>query len=468
MFFQRDGTVWTQVDKITPGDGRDGDEFGTSAALDVPRIAVAASAANDETGAVYVFNSSGPTVVRVSPVDGQDGVAVTTSVVAQFDMPLNASSVSTNTFTLGRGAGSVGGTVNLDAHTHSVRLDPSGDLSPNSQYVAALKNTITNAVGLKMAADETWRFSTSTEHDITGPEAIWVHPRAGASNVTVRTSVVVEFNELLDPFTVNNSTFSVVGVNGTVRYDPYEKKAFFIPFAPLDYATNYTASVTTGMRDLSGNALKSGRTWTFTTIEDAPDSDGDGVNDNVESYPHDATRADFPSAVSIGSITLELTAEGTAVFEDIRPVCQLDPALNHLNYPENIEFPSGLISFAVTGLTTGAEVQVNILESLLSRGDRRVFKAGEAGFSAYDDHAVVNPMDCIIYLKDGSYGDEDVVADGTIIDPLGVGRETSPVDPGGADSGSSSGCTMNPEAGFGVEWLLLVFLPLILRLRFRR
>jgi hypothetical protein len=39
----------------------------------------------------------------------------------------------------------------------------------------------------------------------------------------------------------------------------------FTPSGPLDYATLYTARVTTGAQDRAGNAMASDFVWTFAT-----------------------------------------------------------------------------------------------------------------------------------------------------------------------------------------------------------
>lgn len=65
-------------------------------------------------------------------------------------------------------------------------------------------------------------------------------------------------------------------------------------------------------------------------------------------------------------------------------------------------------------------------------------------------------------IKDGGSYDTDGSADGVITDPTVLGTTSS--------SDSSSGCVFNPTQTFGLEWLLLMFAPLvgIIRSRFKK
>ena len=67
--------------------------------------------------------------------------------------------------------------------------------------------------------------------------------------------------------TITGATFSVktgpTDVPGTVDYSG--TTATFTPTGNLVYSTTYTATVTTGAKDLAGNALASKYVWNFTT-----------------------------------------------------------------------------------------------------------------------------------------------------------------------------------------------------------
>ena len=55
-------------------------------------------------------------------------------------------------------------------------------------------------------------------------------------------------------------------VAGTVTLDASGKVATFTPSANLGSSTDYTVTVTTGVKDTAGNAMANAYTWTFRTM----------------------------------------------------------------------------------------------------------------------------------------------------------------------------------------------------------
>ena len=74
----------------------------------------------------------------------------------------------------------------------------------------------------------------------------------------------------MNPTTISTANFTLAGpgvtpVTGTVAYDVNSKIATFTPASNLAANSVYTATVTTGVQDLAGNALASNFAWSFTT-----------------------------------------------------------------------------------------------------------------------------------------------------------------------------------------------------------
>lgn len=103
-------------------------------------------------------------------------------------------------------------------------------------------------------------------YDTSPPSVSSVSPSSGVVGVAPETQISVRFNEAMDSSTMNSGTFLISGgVEGSVSYDPQRFLAVFKPAANLDYATSYTATVTSGARDAAGNALSSNYSWSFET-----------------------------------------------------------------------------------------------------------------------------------------------------------------------------------------------------------
>src|SRR2546422_567291 len=74
----------------------------------------------------------------------------------------------------------------------------------------------------------------------------------------------------MDPATIGTTSFLLTGpgetaVAGVVVYDVASKTATFAPADNLAPNAVYTATLSTGARDLAGNALAADLVWSFTT-----------------------------------------------------------------------------------------------------------------------------------------------------------------------------------------------------------
>jgi hypothetical protein len=100
------------------------------------------------------------------------------------------------------------------------------------------------------------------------PRVIATSPGAGASSVPPSLAVVTAtFSEGMDASTLTDATFAVSGVTGAVSYDAVTRTASFVPDGPLESATTYTATITTGVKDVAGNPLAADEIWSFETVD---------------------------------------------------------------------------------------------------------------------------------------------------------------------------------------------------------
>ena len=109
--------------------------------------------------------------------------------------------------------------------------------------------------------------------DLLAPQVLSVTPPDAATNVSTRPAVMATFNEPLAPATVNATTLRIERVSDnvvapaalTLSADALTVTA--TPNAPLDALTDYRVVATTGITDVSGNALAAQFTSTFTTSD---------------------------------------------------------------------------------------------------------------------------------------------------------------------------------------------------------
>jgi hypothetical protein len=210
-------------------------------------------------------DTSAPTIVFRSPDQGTTGVALNTAVVVGFSEMLDPVTVTTGHVYLTSSAGTVAAAVASAADSQTVTLKPAANLAGSTVYtvhVIGIADPAGNAI-----SGTTWTFTTGPTPDTTPPTVTAISPTQAASGVTVATTVVLTFSEMIDQTTLA-AGFSLARAAGTIAgsmaYDAAAKRATFTPSTLLDGLTVYTVTVK-GVRDLAGNAMAAPFTSTFTT-----------------------------------------------------------------------------------------------------------------------------------------------------------------------------------------------------------
>jgi hypothetical protein len=111
--------------------------------------------------------------------------------------------------------------------------------------------------------------------DTTAPTVTAVSPDDKATGVAVNTNVTGTFSEAMDATTIDGTTVTLKNAAGAavtagVTYDATSRVVTLNPNADLAASTAYTASISTGVKDASGNALATAKTWSFTTPSPTP------------------------------------------------------------------------------------------------------------------------------------------------------------------------------------------------------
>ena len=211
-------------------------------------------------------------VAAVSPVaaatvvgNGGTGVPISGAVAATFSEAMDPLTITGSTFTLTQGATPVAGVVSYAGVTAT--FTPTSFLAPLTVYTATVTTGARSLTGTPLAADFSWTFTTGVTPDTTRPLVNATVPANGTLGVPVNQKVAAVFSKAMDPLTVTTATFALrqgtTRIPGIVSY--VGLTATFIPISSLAPNTAYTAQVTTGARDLAGNAPAADFTWSFTT-----------------------------------------------------------------------------------------------------------------------------------------------------------------------------------------------------------
>jgi large repetitive protein len=205
-------------------------------------------------------DTSGPSVVGVSPANGLPGVAINAQVVVQFSEAVDGA-------TLGQvvvrgGSGNVNVVARLVNGNETLVLSPVVPLNTNTAYTVTVAG-VRDVSGNALLAPVTTTFTTGAGADLTAPSVVSVSPANGASGVATNAVVALQFSKRIDPLSLTPSTFFVFPTNtgipiaGALTVSADGLTATITPNAPLSSTATYEVQATTGIVDIEGLPLAS-------------------------------------------------------------------------------------------------------------------------------------------------------------------------------------------------------------------
>jgi hypothetical protein len=227
-----------------------------------------------------------PTVLVFAPLVGATNVPTSNTVItATFNAPV-APITGTSTFTVTCASPCVSptGTVSLDAAKTlaTYTLTPGTTLVTSTTYTATVAGVRSLDRGIAMTTPTTWQFTTAASTDTTRPRVTATNPATSSPGPTLvapaNAAITAIFSKDMAPATLIAANFTVtcsspcVSPTGVVSYSSGARTAVYKPAANLAVGDTYTATITTGARDLAGNALAgnqaalpaaSNYVWTF-------------------------------------------------------------------------------------------------------------------------------------------------------------------------------------------------------------
>lgn len=299
--------------------------------------------------------SSPPVVSSVSPLDATADIAVNQKISVMFSTAMDASTINQLTFTVMNGNNLVPGIVSYSGTT--ALFAPSANFDPGTVYVVKISTEVKDLAGNALAADLSWTFTTGVVPDVNAPFVSFTIPSKGAVGVPLNQNLEVTFTKTMDASTITTANFTLTqgttAITGFVTYT--DTTAYFAPAVDLAPNTEYTATVTSGVKDLAGNTLDSNYVWKFTTgAAPAPSvrstSPSKGALDVALNHTVSATFSKMmdPLTISNVSFTVKLdtvTVVGTVLYVD--STVTFTPSVNFL--PGKIYTAN--ITTAVKGIT---------------------------------------------------------------------------------------------------------------------
>ncbi len=213
---------------------------------------------------VVTLGPGDPSACQYTPVDGElvpDNNAVSEpyeSVLVQYQHLV----ISSTSDTRGMDFDDIGGPGNWGTNGYT----PSPKPAVGTQY-EFVRGPINYTFNLYRVNPPT--SADAMLLDVTPPTVLSTDPANGSVAASLYKPVKATFSEAIDPGTLTSSTFILSGpggaVAGTVSYDAATFTTAFTPATFLEASTPYTARLTVGITDLTGNALAAEYVWSFTT-----------------------------------------------------------------------------------------------------------------------------------------------------------------------------------------------------------
>lgn len=349
-----------------------------------------------------------PTVTAVAPLANATGVAVNIkAITAAFSKPMDASTLTTSSFTLACGAANTAGVVGspktavtgggavtyLSAGNEATLPLPLGSNLPlNADCTATITTAAKDTIALALASNHVWNFSTSLLADTTRPRVSLTVPATTSPGPTTgaitNAAITAIFTEDMAPASVTTAgAFTVTctspcvspsPLGGAATYAVGSRTATYTPTAALDPSTTYTATIKgTGLApvtDLALNALAGNQAalpaasdyiWTFTTAATPAAavpltvSSTVPTTDAIDICPNASVNATFnTSAIRLDELTVasnfSLTGPGATV---VTPSSvQIDVLTGRIaTFAPLADLPLGLYSAKLTGGSSGVK-----------------------------------------------------------------------------------------------------------------
>ena len=239
-----------------------------------------------------------PTVSSTSPEASAVNVARNTLVTASFSAAMSPATITATTFTLSNGTTAVAGAVSYTGTTAT--FTPTALLDASTVYTATVTTGAKASSGSALAANKIWSFTT-----VGLPVASSTDPLNNATGVALNKVVAITFSGAMDPLTITSSTFMLkqgtTAIAGAVAYSG--TTATFTATNSLAANTVYTATVTTGAKDVAGDAIAANKVWSFTSVGLPEVSSTDPLDNTVNVAQNKVVSITFSKAMDPLTIT---------------------------------------------------------------------------------------------------------------------------------------------------------------------
>lgn len=250
-----------------------------------------------------------PIVESTTPLSNAINVPLDQIITATFNEEMDPSSITSTSFVVA-GAAPIAGTITYTGNTAS--FTPTLSLAENTTYTARISTKTKDLMGNFLQAEYVWVFSTGA---VLKPVVITTDPINNAIAVKFDKTISATFNMVMDPSTLNATTFKVnqglTVVAGAITYTG--STVSFVPTNPLLANKIYTVTITTGAKNSLNTAMMADYIWSFTTDVVPTVIATDPLNNAINVALNQTVTANFSTIMNATTInaTTFLLKQGT-------------------------------------------------------------------------------------------------------------------------------------------------------------
>jgi len=217
------------------------------------------------------FDTAHASVTNQRPGNGANGVPITSSVVLYINEGLDPATVN-NAFHVSQNGILASGTVKLSGSGQILEFTPSAQWQNNALIQVFLDSTALDTDGSPVNAYQ-GSFRTAVDTTTVAPSIVRLSPFNGATGVPRNVAIDLQYNEPLDPATVNATTVllrenfccNFAQVPSSISLDATGTIVRIVPNAPLTANNSYLLQTTPSLRGANGLAQLSNQVFSFAT-----------------------------------------------------------------------------------------------------------------------------------------------------------------------------------------------------------
>jgi hypothetical protein len=226
----------------------------------------------------FTPETSGPSVIRTSPINNDINVPLNAQIVLQLNVPVDPLTLQDG-FTVSTGGTAIPGTYatmfNNNDYTRVV-FTPLPNLTAMTTYTVTYGTELTDDVGNPLVNPGSFSFTTGTATDTTNGSVMGTDPQYAETNIGTNVTPTFYLSKIADPISIDSGTVYMVNANtgkliaSTVAVSADRMHVTMTPSAPLQPGTTYYEYKGYGHQyfDLAGNPFSSAFLY-FTTAGSA-------------------------------------------------------------------------------------------------------------------------------------------------------------------------------------------------------